>query len=108
MGWDLTPTQLHSKLLTTCSLFVKYTRQFTKMTTAALAEAEAAGGDWADVSLAEQDALLRRFEDNFYHNSKVHLDLVTWSATSDSVALLPLVLRLSSLKPQGVDPYAPL
>jgi gamma-tubulin complex component 2 len=64
-------TQLHSKLMTACTLFASYTSHFTKSTSQAMAALEKAGGDWTQVKLDKQIEFLERFEHNFNHHSNV-------------------------------------
>jgi len=42
---------------------------------------------------------LEKFETNFKHFSKVHLDCVQFYASSENVALLALVIRLNNVRP---------
>lgn len=46
--------QLHSKLLTVCTLFASYTSHFTKSIATALALVDKAGGDWTKVPFQKQ------------------------------------------------------
>jgi len=41
---------------------------------------------------------LSKFETNFNHWFKVHLDCVQFYASSENVSLLPLVVRLNSVR----------
>ncbi|KAI9624612.1 hypothetical protein KEM48_008785 [Puccinia striiformis f. sp. tritici PST-130] len=41
---------------------------------------------------------LKKFEQNFNHHSQVHVDMVTYFASSENIALLALAVRLTSVK----------
>ncbi|KAL4250163.1 Spindle pole body component [Abortiporus biennis] len=85
----------YSRLIVTCSTFALYTSSFTKSCNAALAAADTPEGDQA---MAKRWEFLGKFETNFNHWFKVHLDCVQYYASSENVSLLPLVVRLSSIK----------
>ncbi|KAL1739389.1 hypothetical protein HDZ31DRAFT_68990 [Schizophyllum fasciatum] len=48
--------------------------------------------------MAKRLDFLNKFETNFNHWFKIHLDCVQFYASSENVSLLPLVVRLSSIK----------
>ncbi|KDQ51905.1 hypothetical protein JAAARDRAFT_184745 [Jaapia argillacea MUCL 33604] len=85
----------YSKLIVTCSTFALYTSNFTKSANQALAAAESPEGD---LGMAKRWDFLGKFETNFNHWFKVHLDCVQYYASSENVSLLPLVVRLNSIK----------
>ncbi|KAJ8514359.1 hypothetical protein ONZ45_g8077 [Pleurotus djamor] len=85
----------YSKLILTCSTFVLYTASFTKSANSAIAAFETLEGDQ---SMAKRWDVLIKFETNFNHWFKVHLDCVQFYASSENVSLLPLVVRLNSVK----------
>ncbi|PCH42005.1 gamma-tubulin complex component 2 [Wolfiporia cocos MD-104 SS10] len=84
-----------SRLIVTCSTFALYSTSFTKSAFQALAAAESGEDNQAMMKRWE---FLARFETNFDHWFKVHLDCVQFYASSENVSLLPLVVRLSSIK----------
>lgn len=63
----------------------------------ALIEAEDSGGDWSAVDFGPAYNLLNTFESHFKHWSELHAESVQYQASSESVALLPLVYRLMAL-----------
>ncbi|CCM01248.1 uncharacterized protein FIBRA_03297 [Fibroporia radiculosa] len=85
----------YSRLIVTCSTFALYTASFTKSANQALAAADMPEGDQA---MAKRWDFLSKFETNFNHWFKVHLDCVQYYASSENVSLLPLVVRLNSIK----------
>ncbi|KAI9457635.1 Spc98 family-domain-containing protein [Lactarius psammicola] len=85
-----------SKLIVTCSTFALYTSSFTKDANKALVAAETPEGD---VGAKKRSDFLIRFETNFNHWLKIHVNCVQFYASSENVALLPLVVRLNSIKP---------
>ncbi|KAH8929920.1 hypothetical protein BT69DRAFT_1210983, partial [Atractiella rhizophila] len=88
----------HSKIMHTCALFVSYHAKFRKALDEAMHLLEQADGDHTKVSITKEIDFLDRFESNFNRHSKVHLDMVTYFASSENLALLALVVRLSNLK----------
>lgn len=113
--------QAYSRMITTCSTFAVYSANFTASATKGVAAADDPDGD------AEMDKrwdFLYKFEKNFNHWYVVvvfgsslrstdeqivddidrvcrfskHLDCVQYYASSDNGSLLPLVMRLSSIK----------
>ncbi|KAG9219989.1 hypothetical protein CCMSSC00406_0006902 [Pleurotus cornucopiae] len=88
----------YSKLILTCSTFVLYTSSFTKSANQAIADIEAGDGDRG---MAKRWDVLGKFEANFDCWFKVHLDCVQFYASSENVSLLPLVVRLNSIKAQS-------
>ncbi|KAI0828525.1 Spc98 family-domain-containing protein [Trametes gibbosa] len=84
----------YSRLIVTCSTFALYTASFTKSANHALAAADTPDGDH---SMAKRWDILSKFETNFNH-WYVHLDCVQFYASSENVSLLPLVVRLNSIK----------
>ncbi|KAF8269440.1 Spc98 family-domain-containing protein [Lactarius quietus] len=85
-----------SKLIVTCSTFALYTSSFTKDANKALVAADTPEGD---VGAKKRSDFLIRFETNFNHWLKIHVNCVQFYASSENVALLPLVVRLNSIKP---------
>ncbi|KAF8880566.1 Spc98 family-domain-containing protein [Infundibulicybe gibba] len=84
----------YSRLIVTCSTFALYTASFTKSANQAIAASETPGGDQA---MNKRWDFLGKFETNFNH-WYVHLDCVQFYASSENVSLLPLVVRLNSVK----------
>ncbi|EPQ51590.1 gamma-tubulin complex, DGRIP84/SPC97 component [Gloeophyllum trabeum ATCC 11539] len=87
-----------SKLMTTCTTFALYTHSFSKSASQSLAAAESQFGDQA---MAKRWDFLGKFETNFNHWFSVHLDHVQFAASSENASLIPLVMRLSSIKAQS-------
>ncbi|KAF9451553.1 gamma-tubulin complex component 2 [Macrolepiota fuliginosa MF-IS2] len=85
----------YSRLIVTCSTFALYTSNFTKSANQAITAAETPEGDQA---MAKRWDFLGKFETNFNHWFQVHLDCVQFYASSENVSLLPLVVRLNSVK----------
>ncbi|OJA13580.1 hypothetical protein AZE42_09873 [Rhizopogon vesiculosus] len=85
----------YSRMIITCSTFALYTSSFTKSANQALAAAESSDGDQA---MNKRWEFLKKFESNFNHWFKFHLDCVQYYASSENVSLLPLVVRLSGIK----------
>ncbi|KAF7968072.1 hypothetical protein HWV62_32061 [Athelia sp. TMB] len=83
----------YSKLIVTCSTFALYTSMFTKAANTALASSPE-----TENAKAKRWEVLAKFETNFNHWFKVHLDCVQFYASSENVSLLPLVVRLNSVK----------
>lgn len=99
-----------SKLMQTCSTFALYSSRLTESCAqglAALAAEKSAtdGGAGASFALAQEMNkrldFLMKFEQNFNHWFKIHLDCVQFYASSENVSLLPLVVRLSAVKIPG-------
>ncbi|KAI0288306.1 Spc98 family-domain-containing protein [Russula brevipes] len=85
-----------SKLIVTCSTFALYTTSFTRDANKALLAAETQEGDGG---AKKRSDFLVRFETNFNHWLKIHVNCVQFYASSENVSLLPLVVRLNSIKP---------
>jgi len=83
----------YSRLIVTCSTFALYTSSFTK----SAYQAMAALND-NDQAMAKRWDFLNKFETNFNHWFQVHLNCVQFYASSENVSLLPLVVRLNSVK----------
>ncbi|KAF8908113.1 gamma-tubulin complex, DGRIP84/SPC97 component [Gymnopilus junonius] len=84
-----------SKLIVVCQTFAFYSASFTKSANQAIAAAEDPA---SDPSKTKRWDVLNKFETNFNHWFQVHLDCVQFYASSDNVSLLPLVVRLNSVK----------
>ncbi|TDL20542.1 hypothetical protein BD410DRAFT_829604 [Rickenella mellea] len=87
-----------SRLIVTCSTFALYSASFTKSAKQAMAALEASGGDPASVPMDKRWDILNKFETNFNHWLQVHVDCVQFYASSENVSLLPLVVRLNSVR----------
>ncbi|KAG1733900.1 Spc98 family-domain-containing protein [Suillus paluster] len=99
---DFLDTCLKECMLTSAKLLRSHARRslctppsFTKSANQALAAAESDDGDQA---MNKRWEFLKKFESNFNHWFKFHLDCVQYYASSENVSLLPLVVRLSSIK----------
>ncbi|KAF8664130.1 hypothetical protein AX16_000820 [Volvariella volvacea WC 439] len=102
----------YSRLIVTCSTFAMYGSAFTKQATKPFGATTAGTISAKDVKpeespddpdssakMARRWEYLGKFEANFNHWFQVHLDCVQYYASSENVSLLPLVARLSSVKP---------
>ncbi|KAF8483402.1 Spc98 family-domain-containing protein [Russula ochroleuca] len=85
-----------SKLIVTCSTFALYSASFTKDANKALVAAETPEGD---SGAKKRSDILIRFETNFNHWLSIHVSCVQFYASSENVSLLPLVVRLNSIRP---------
>ncbi|KAH0579055.1 hypothetical protein H2248_003213 [Termitomyces sp. 'cryptogamus'] len=85
----------YSRLIITCSTFALYAAPFSKSANQAIAAFETPEGD---VGMTKRLDILSKFETNFNHWFQVHLDCVQFYASSENVSLLPLVVRLNSVK----------
>jgi len=82
---------VYAKLMTTMSAFVSYQSSFNTALSKFIADPETE----ADPAKAKQRwNVLSKFEINFNHHTKLHLDAITYNAGSENVALLALVTRL--------------
>ncbi|TFK24131.1 hypothetical protein FA15DRAFT_669893 [Coprinopsis marcescibilis] len=85
----------YSRLIVVCSTFALYTSPLTKTAISAISAAEV--GE-SDQGMAKRWDVLGKFETNFNHWFQIHLDCVQFYASSENVSLLPLVIRLNSVK----------
>ncbi|THU90397.1 gamma-tubulin complex component 2 [Dendrothele bispora CBS 962.96] len=82
----------YSKLIVTCATFALYAAPYTKSANQAMMETETAEGQ------RRRWEYQVKFETNFDHWFKVFLDCVQFYASSENGSLLPLVVRLTSIK----------
>ncbi|ODO09771.1 hypothetical protein I350_01988 [Cryptococcus amylolentus CBS 6273] len=85
---------IYAKLMTTISVFVSYQTSLNSALTKFLADPVAESDS---VKSDSRWSALSRFEINFNHHAKLHLDAVTYNAGSENVALLALVTRLHQI-----------
>ncbi|KAF5309010.1 hypothetical protein D9619_013561 [Psilocybe cf. subviscida] len=85
-----------SRLIIVCQTFAHYSMHFTRSANQAITAA--ADGNAEDGGSRKRWDVLNKFETNFNHWFQVHLDCVQFYASSDNVSLLPLVVRLNSVK----------
>ncbi|KAH7338345.1 gamma-tubulin complex component protein [Rhizoctonia solani] len=93
--------RVYSNLLVTISMFAQYASSFTRSARDVLnAMEQEANGETAGkpVDMKKEWSFLNRFEQNFNHSFKVHLDVVSFYASSENVTLLSLVTRLNSVR----------
>ncbi|KAG8774004.1 hypothetical protein FRC12_002200 [Ceratobasidium sp. 428] len=93
--------RVYSNLLVTISMFAQYASSFTRSARDILAalDQEATGNmTGKTVNMQKEWSFLNRFEQNFNHSFKVHLDVVSFYASSENVTLLSLVTRLNSVR----------
>ncbi|CAL1710645.1 unnamed protein product [Somion occarium] len=84
-----------SRILRVISAFALYNSALSKDANRALATGESP--EWVQQS-ANRWEILGRFETNFNHWFKVHMDCIQFYASSENVSLLPLVVRLNGIK----------
>ncbi|PFH47040.1 hypothetical protein AMATHDRAFT_77395 [Amanita thiersii Skay4041] len=84
----------YSRLIVTCSTFALYTSSFTKSANQVIGASQTQENDQA---MTKRWDFLNKFETNFNH-WYVHLNCVQFYASSENVSLLPLVVRLNSVK----------
>ncbi|KAK7438063.1 gamma tubulin complex Spc97/GCP2 subunit Alp4 [Stygiomarasmius scandens] len=82
----------YSKLIVTCATFALYAAPYTKSANQAMLETETQEGQ------RRRWEYQVKFETNFDHWFKVFLDCVQFYASSENGSLLPLVVRLTSIK----------
>ncbi|WVQ72425.1 hypothetical protein IAR50_001977 [Cryptococcus sp. DSM 104548] len=85
---------IYAKLMTTISVFVSYQ---TSLNTALVKFLADPMTESDPVKADTRWSALTRFEINFNHHAKLHLDAVTYNAGSENVALLALVTRLHQI-----------
>ncbi|KAG9084908.1 hypothetical protein FS749_004838 [Ceratobasidium sp. UAMH 11750] len=93
--------RVYSNLLVTISMFAQYASSFTRSARDILAalDQEANGNvGGKTVNMQKEWSFLSRFEQNFNHSFRVHLDVVSFYASSENVTLLSLVTRLNSVR----------
>lgn len=107
---------MYSRMLVTCLTFALYSGHFTKSVNQGIAALKESDGDPDSAPMQKRydyaiyspyffaDSrrrweFLEKFETNFKHFSKVHLDCVQFYASSENVALLALVIRLNNVRP---------
>ncbi|BGP19394.1 hypothetical protein JCM10213_000631 [Rhodosporidiobolus nylandii] len=93
----------HQKLFTTCYVFANYTSSFTRIVVSMEAQAggsNAGQGDWSRVGrkFDEHWDFLARFEKHFNHHIDQSLAFLQLHAARENSGILPLIVRLSSLK----------
>jgi len=84
----------YQRLLTTCATFAWYTSNFTKSLHQALAQLDT---DPDSVSMKVRWDFLIKFRTNFDHWFRSYIECVTFHASSENAAVMPLVGRLKSL-----------
>ncbi|GAA5873861.1 hypothetical protein JCM3774_000705 [Rhodotorula dairenensis] len=87
----------HQKLFNTCYVFANYTTSFTRIVVQSEAQAN---GDWARLGgkFKEHWDFLSRFEKHFDHFIAMALNHLELHAARENSRILPLMVRLSSLK----------
>jgi len=93
----------YSKLIVTCSTFALYSNQFTVSATQAITQLEEAGGNADAIPMEKRWDFLTKFQVHFDHWFTSFADIIQFFASSENVALLPLVTRLSQVQllPRG-------
>ncbi|KAG8733562.1 hypothetical protein FRC10_012286, partial [Ceratobasidium sp. 414] len=91
--------RVYSNLLVTISMFAQYASSFTRSARDILAALDQEGNTGGKtVNMQKEWSFLSRFEQNFNHSFRVHLDVVSFYASSENVTLLSLVTRLNSVR----------
>ncbi|GAA6013257.1 hypothetical protein JCM10207_000834 [Rhodosporidiobolus poonsookiae] len=86
----------HQRLFATCYVFANYTQSFT---TIVVTSENQANGDWTRVKdFGKQWEFLTRFEKHFNHHIDQSLNFLSLHAARENSGILPLIVRLSSLK----------
>ncbi|GAA5853443.1 hypothetical protein JCM9279_007239 [Rhodotorula babjevae] len=87
----------HQRLFNTCYVFANYTSSFTKIVVTCEAQAN---GDWARLGgeFKKHWEFLSRFEIHFNHHISQALSFLQLHAARENSGILPLIVRLSSLK----------
>jgi len=88
--------RIHSKLMTTCTMFATYTAQLARSLQNADPGLLAQGAsEPPDMSRMEKlDLVLGKYDENFSHHLKILVDALNYYAATESVALLGLVSNL--------------
>ncbi|WBW73982.1 gamma tubulin complex GCP2 subunit Alp4 [Schizosaccharomyces osmophilus] len=84
--------KVNAKLLGTCGMFASYTSSFTR----SLQLAETGEESYDDVRMDKMEEILKRYEENFAHHLRVLMDACNFYASTETAALLNLVMRLST------------
>ena len=93
-------SQIHSKLMTTCTMFASYTPQLARSLQTTDPELLSARGDDDSKNppdlgrLKKLDDVLNKYDENFSHHLKILVDALNYYAATESVALLGLVSNL--------------
>ncbi|GJN93081.1 hypothetical protein Rhopal_006126-T1 [Rhodotorula paludigena] len=87
----------HQRLFNTCYVYANYTSSFTKIVVTSEAQAN---GDWARLGgeFKKHWEFLSRFEIHFNHHISQALSFLQLHAARENSGILPLIVRLSSLK----------
>ncbi|GAA5942930.1 gamma-tubulin-complex subunit SPC97 [Sporobolomyces koalae] len=85
----------HQKLFNTCYVFANYTASFTRILVTCEHEAN---GDWNNVKFKPHWEFLTKFEIHFNHHIEQSLGFLSLHAARENSGILPLIVRLSSLK----------
>ncbi|KZS97042.1 gamma-tubulin complex, DGRIP84/SPC97 component [Sistotremastrum niveocremeum HHB9708] len=80
----------YSKAVMTCATFTTYSSSFSK---------EAGADDTTEAAMEKRWSFLNKFQTNFEHWLKSFADRVQLVASSENVALLPLVTRINQIRP---------
>ncbi|QRV78198.1 spindle pole body component alp4 [Ceratobasidium sp. AG-Ba] len=79
-------------------MFAQYASSFTRSPRDVLAALEQQDYSGKAVNMQKERSFLNRFEQNFNHSFKAHMDVVSFYASSENVTLLSLVTRLNSVR----------
>ncbi|BGP42846.1 gamma tubulin complex Spc97/GCP2 subunit Alp4 [Rhodotorula kratochvilovae] len=87
----------HQRLFNTCYVYANYTSSFTKIVVTSEAQAN---GDWGRLGgeFKKHWEFLSRFEIHFNHHISQALSFLQLHAARENSGILPLIVRLSSLK----------
>ncbi|KAF8528465.1 Spc98 family-domain-containing protein [Hysterangium stoloniferum] len=84
----------HQRLLSTCTAFTWYTANFTKSLNQAITQLES---DPSEITMKTRWEFLIKFSSNFDHWLRSYIEFVSFHASSENAALMPLVGRLKSV-----------
>jgi gamma-tubulin complex component 2 len=96
---EIVDGQIHSKLMTTCTMFASYTPQLARSLQTTDPGLLSGGSDDSKnppdlARLKKLDDVLNKYEENFSHHLKILVDALNYYAATESVALLGLVSNL--------------
>ncbi|OLL25924.1 Spindle pole body component alp4 [Neolecta irregularis DAH-3] len=90
--------KIHTKIMSTCTIFAQYTSQLARSLTLAITNPDAKSGDnepfFDETRMKKLEDVLRRYEENFTHHLKILMDALNYYAATETSSLLGLVVRL--------------
>ena len=105
-------SQLHSKIMTTCTMFAAHTAYFSKTilsadsdlsySTSSTPASTEAPPVFDPARLPKLEDILAKYEENFSRHLKILLDALNYYAATETVVLLGLCARLSTALDGGM------